>query len=120
MRQLWREGLPRDAKQVLKSLGSGTRCCLEGRGHKRELVREGKVSASEVDREGTCQEAEAGDTERSLAPTANERTGQRAGVGLVLGRRWELGEVWIIMMPGCFGRKGKASCSRQLIMVFLK
>lgn len=64
-----------------EGLGSET-LTLEGRGHEREnLIGRGKVNAFKVDKEGTCQEAEAGDKGISLVPT------------LMKGLAWELG-VW--------------------------
>lgn len=72
-----------------------------------------KVNASKVDKEGTCQEAEAGDKGTSLVPTLMK------GPAWELGVWWELGGTCIIMTQGGFGSNRKALCSRQLIMVFL-
>lgn len=96
-----------------KSLGSGT-LTLEGRDHEREnLLGRGKVNASKVDKEGTCQEAEAGDKATRLLTTVMK------GLAWELGVWWELGGIWIIRMQGGFRSNRKALCSRQLITVFL-
>lgn len=96
-----------------ESLGSGT-LTLEGRGREREnLLGREKVNASKADKEGTCQEAEAGDKGTRLVPTVMK------GLAWALGVWWELGGTWIIMMQGGFRSNRKALCSRQLITVFL-